>query len=188
VRRLTATLLALGTLTACQEEAVRPTITLAAADTADQVLYGMEHYITDEGVRRSKVEADTAYIYEATHMVEMRVVKVTFYDPVGGVTSVITGDSGTYMMRDGSMNARGNVLAVTPDGRRLRSQELKYDSRSQQISSDQPFVYDRGDQHLEGNGFTSDPDFGHVVTKQPRGGQRRNARPGDSTGFLLPGQ
>jgi LPS export ABC transporter protein LptC len=175
-------------LLACQEEVVRPSVTLDAADTADQVLYGMQHYVTDQGVRRSLVEADTAYVYQNTQMVEMRGVKVTFYNLTGDITSTVTGDSGTYLTRDGSMNARGNVVAVTPDGRSLRSEELKYDSRSQKISSDKPFVYDRADQHLEGNGFTSDPDFRNVVTKQPRGGQRPNAKPGDTTGFLLPGQ
>jgi LPS export ABC transporter protein LptC len=175
-------------LLGCQEEVVRPSVTLQAADTADQVLYGMAHYVTDQGLRRSLVEADTAYVYQNTQMVEMRGVKVTFYSPTGEITSTVTGDSGTYLTRDGSMSARGNVVAVTPDGRTLRSQELKYDSRSQKISSDKPFVYDRADQHLEGNGFTSDPDFRNVVTRQPRGGQRPNAKPGDSTGFLLPGQ
>jgi LPS export ABC transporter protein LptC len=183
-----AALCACFVLLSCQEEVVRPSVTLEAADTADQVLYGMEHYVTDQGLRRSLVEADTAYVYQNTQTVEMRGVKVTFYSPSGEITSTVTGDSGTYLTRDGSMSARGNVVAVTPDGRTLRSQELKYDSRSQKISSDKPFVYDRADQHLEGNGFTSDPDFRNVVTKQPRGGQRPNAKPGDSTGFLLPGQ
>ena len=175
-------------LLGCQEEVVRPSVTLQASDTADQVLYGMEHYVTNQGIRRSLVEADTAYVYQNTQMVEMRGVKVTFYTPTGDITSTVTADSGTYLTRDGSMNARGNVVAVTPDGRTLRSEELKYDSRSQKISSDKPFVYDRADQHLEGNGFVSDPDFRNVVTKQPRGGQRPNAKPGDTTGFLLPGQ
>ena len=187
-RRALSVLTAFAVLSACQEEAIRPTIVIEATDTADQVLYGMEHYITDDGVRRSKVEADTAYIYQGTQIAEMRGVKVTFYNPAGEVTSTVTGDSGTYQIRDGSMNARGHVVAVTPDGRTLRSAELKYDSRKQQISSDFPFVYDRAEQHLEGNGFTSDPDFRNVVTRQPRGGQRRNGAPGDSSGFLLPGQ
>jgi hypothetical protein len=52
-------------------------------------------------------------------------------------------------------------------------------------------VYDNADEHLEGNGFKSDPDFRNVVTQQPRGGQR----PGqvgktkrDTTVHVLPGQ
>ncbi|HEY7684059.1 MAG TPA: LPS export ABC transporter periplasmic protein LptC [Gemmatimonadales bacterium] len=168
----------------CQDDAIRPPVTVTAADTADQVLEGMEHLITTDGVRRTRVIADTAYIYEATQLARLKAVKVTFYDVSGNETSTVTSDSGLYHMRDGSMSAWGNVLAVTPDNRRLRSAELKYDAKGHQISSDQPFVYDRADQHLEGNGFTSDPDFRNVVTRQPRGGQK----PGATGGGLLPGQ
>jgi LPS export ABC transporter protein LptC len=168
----------------CQEDAVRPPVTTIAADTADQVLEGMEHLITMDGVRRTRVIADTAYLYEATQQSRLKTVKVTFYDGSGNETSTVTSDSGLYQMRDGSMIAWGHVVAVTPDNRRLTSDELKYDARAKQISSDKPFAYDRGDQHLEGNGFTSDPDFRNVVTRQPRGGQR----PGAAGGGLLPGQ
>jgi LPS export ABC transporter protein LptC len=181
-----AALLALGWLAAaCRDDAVRPTVTLSAADSADQVLEGMDHFITVDGVRRTRVLADTAYIYEGTQLARLKAAKVTFFDAAGVETSTVTADSGLYQMRDGSMHAWGHVVATTPDGRRLTSAELKYDARNRQISSDQPFVYDRGDQHLEGNGFTSDPDFRNVVTRQPRGGQRQGeSRPG----MRLPGQ
>lgn len=171
-------------LVACTEEGVRPTVTMTAADSADQVLEGMEHIITTDGVRRTKVLADTAYIYEATQLARLKIVTVTFFDGSGNETSTVTADSGTYQMRDGSMQAWEHVVAKTPDGRTLKSDELKYDARRHEISSQQPFVYDRGDQHLEGNGFTSDPDFRNVVTRQPRGGQQG----GPAGGAVLPGQ
>lgn len=175
-------LLALG---ACKDDAIRPPLTVTAADSADQVLEGMEHIITSDGVKRTRVIADTAYLYEATQLARLKVVKTTFYDLNGFETSTVSSDSGLYQMRDGSMSAWGNVVATTPDGRRLKSAELKYDATRHQISSEKPFVYDRADQHLEGNGFTSDPDFRNVVTKQPRGGQRPGASGG---GAVLPGQ
>lgn len=172
---------------ACGEEGAQPSRTLTAADTADQILEKMAHVITVEGVRRTRVLADTAYLYEQTQIARLKVVKVTFYDENGMETSTVAADSGRYLMNEGSMVAWGNVFATTPDGRRLRSSELKYDATAHTISSDQPFTYDRGDQHLEGNGFTSDPDFRNVTTRQPHGG------PGDGAGnsgkgFLLPGQ
>ncbi len=172
------------TLAACQDDAIRPPISAVAPDSADQVLEGMEHLITTDGVRRTRVIADTAFLYESTNLARLKVVKVTFYDANGNERSTVTSDSGLYHMRDGSMSAWGHVVAVTPDNRRLQSAELKYDSRSKQISSDKPFVYDRADQHLEGNGFTSDPDFRNVVTRQPRGGERR----GGGAAGVLPGQ
>jgi len=186
-RPLAGALAMVWALAACQDDAVRPTATVTAADTADQVLFSMEHLITSNGVRRTKVLADTAYLYEATQLARLKAVTVSFYDVLGNESSTIKADSGTYQMRDGSMQSWGHVLATTPDGRRLRSEELKYDSRQHQISSDRPFTYDRGDQHLEGNGFTSDPDFRNVVARQPRGGQvgGRDSAPGS---FRLPGQ
>jgi LPS export ABC transporter protein LptC len=175
-------------VTACTDTGVKPTVTLQQADTADQVLEGMSHYITEKGVRRSLVEADTARLYEPTQIAELKTLTVTFYDSVGKVTSVVTADSGTYFMRDGSMKARGNVIARTPDGRRLTSPVLNYDQKSNSISSDQPFTYENGDEHLEGNGFHSDPDFRNVVTQQPRGGQKEVRRGKPAGGVLLPGQ
>ena len=171
---------------ACKDDdASRPPVTVMAADSADQVLEGMEHLITADGVRRTRVLADTAYLYEPTQLARLKVVRVTFFDAGGSETSTVIADSGLYSIRDGSMSAWSNVLGTTPDNRRLRSQELKYDARLHQISSDKPFTYDRADQHLEGNGFTSDPDFRNVVTRQPRGGQRG---PTGKPGGLLPGQ
>lgn len=186
--------LALGALmasSACKEEAVRPTAVVTAADSADQILEGMDHLITTDGVRRTRVKADTAYIYEATSLARLQVVTVTFYDANGIETSTVSSDSGLYHMRDGSMSAWGHVVATTPDGRKLRSAELRYDSRTQQISSDQSFVYDRPGEHMVGDAFHSDPDFKNVVAVRPRGGQQGGAGGKDSTaggGFLLPGQ
>ena len=184
---LLAAMLAMGPL-ACTDPGARPTITLQSADTADQVLEGMRHYITENGVRRSLVEADTAYIYENTQTADLRRLKVTFFDDHGTQTSVITADSGTYLMRNGSMKARGNVVATTPDGRRLTSAMLDYDDKTNTISSELPFTYDRADEHLVGNGFHSDPDFKNVVTQQPRGGQRTGNPGKPGGGILLPGQ
>lgn len=173
---------------ACGEtDTVRPTNTLTAADSADQILVGMEHLITTAGVRRTRVLADTAYVYEASQLLRLKVVKVTFLNESGLETSTVVSDSGLYHTRDGSMSAFGNVFASTPDGRRLRSEELVYDARTEEISSSLPYTYDRGDQHYEGNGFTSDPDFRNVKTRQLRGGAT-GADSAKSGGFLLPGQ
>jgi len=171
----------------CAQEGAQPTRTLTAADTADQILHKMVHLVTTDGVLRTRVMADTAYLYDVSQLVRLKVVKVTFFDENGRETSTVVADSGLYHMNDGSMDAWGHVFATTPDGRRLRSSELRYDVAANQISSSREFTYDRGDQHLEGNGFTSDPDFRNVSTQQPRGGPGGEAGKPDP-GFLLPGQ
>lgn len=164
----------------CEDTGARPTTTIQAPDSADQVLEGFSHFVTNDGIRRSRVEADTAYFYEGTQVTNLSNPKVTFYDLKGAESSTLTARSGVYRWQDGSMEANGNVVVVSPDGRRLTTDRLRYDNATNQISTDRHFTFDRGDEHLEGNSFRSDPDFRNVVTDRPRGVA------GD--GLLLPGQ
>jgi len=179
-------------LLACRDDAVRPTTTATAADSADQILEGMDFNMTTDGVRRTRVLADTAYVYELTQIARLKNVKVTFYDASGLERSTVTSDSGMYQTRDGSMEAWGNVVGTTPDGKRLQTEQLRYDARAHEISSTKPFVFTKPGQpgqHLEGNGFTSDPEFANVRARQPKAhqlpGQQDSLKGG---GFLLPGQ
>ena len=167
-------------LAACEDTGVRPTTTVQASDSADQVLEGFSHYVTSDGVRRSRVEADTAFYYEPTQVTELHNLKVVFFDLKGEEGSTLTARRGTYRWQDGSMEASGNVVVVSPDGRRLTTETLRYDNASNQIMTDQRFSFDRGAEHLEGNSFRSDPDFKNVVTDRPRGVS--------GEGLLMPGQ
>ena len=164
----------------CEDTGVRPTTTVQAPDSADQVLEGFSHYVTNEGVLRSRVEADTAFFYEPTQITELHKVKVVFYDVKGAESSTLTARRGTYRWQDGSMEATGNVVVVSPDGRRLATEALRYENATNLIVTDKHFTFDRGTEHLEGNSFRSDPDFRNVITDRPRGVS------GD--GMLLPGQ
>ncbi len=172
--------LALAIVLGCEDTGARPTTTVAASDSADQILEGFSHYVTNQGVRRSRVEADTAYFYESTQITELRRVKVTFYDIKGAESSTLTSRTGTYRWQDGAMEADSNVVVVSPDGRRLATERLRYDNATNTISTDQPFTFDDASQHLKGKSFRSDPDFRNVVTDQPSGVAGK--------GMLLPGQ
>jgi LPS export ABC transporter protein LptC len=164
----------------CEDPGARPTTTVQATDSADQVLEGFSHFVTKDGVRRSTVEADTAFFYENTQVTQLRKIKVIFYDIDGKESSTLTAKTGTYRWQDGSMEANGNVVVVAPDGRRLATESLKYDNGANTISTNVHFTFDRGTEHLEGNSFKSDPDFKNVVTDKPRGTA--------GNGILLPGQ
>ncbi len=148
-----------------------PTTAFTPADSADQVFFGLEHNLTLDGVLRAKVRADTAYFYQATQRADLQGVRVTFYSPTGEETSKLTSREGSYDWRSGNMEARGNVVAVTPDGRRLTTSILRYDRASNRITGPAPFVFDAPDRHLEGESFTADPDFRNVVTTRPRRGR-----------------
>ena len=149
---------------------VRPTATITAADTADQVLVNMTHYVTHDGVVRARVEADTAYFYQPTQAAEMRTVRITFYDTDGRETSTMSAREGTYHWATGDMEGRGKVVVIgASDGRTLRSEVMRYRREANEVSSDLPFVFDAPGRHIEGAGFTSDPDFRTVTAKRPTG-------------------
>ena len=164
---------------ACRDGA-RPTQTVTMADTADQILFGMSYYVTVEGVRRARVEADTAYFYTPTQSAELRVVTVTFFDPQGAQTSTLTCREGTYRWRTGDMEGRGDVEVVTTDGRRLETPVLRYYQNRDEVESDTTFTYLRPpSETVVGEGFVSDPNFRSMRVKRPRG---------TGGGFALPNQ
>ncbi len=170
-----------GIAAGCSDPTAKPGVLATAADTADQTLIKVRHYITRDGVQKSLVESDTAYYYEASQSFELRVVDVTFYSAEGAATSTLTAAEGTYNTMTGAMEGRGDVVVRSIDGTRtLRSQKLNYDPGKNEISTDVAYTYDQGGNHLEGSGFTSDPDFQRMTTSNPRG------RAAD--GVVLPGQ
>ena len=162
------------------ETGIKPTATIAAPDSADQVLLGMSHYVTNGGIQRAQVRADTAYFYSPVQTAELRNVHITFYDPRGAQTSTLTSREGTYHWRTGDMEARGNVVVVRDkDGATLKTEVMYYNQVRNEVSSDKSFVWDEPGRHVEGDGFTSDPEFKKITAKRPHGtgGQ-----------FLLPNQ
>lgn len=146
------------------------TATQAALDSADQVLIGMSHYVTDAGVLRARVRADTAFFFSGSQQAEMRNVHVTFYDAAGQATSTLTSREGTHHWRSGDMEARGNVVVVRDkDGATLRTEVMYYNQIRNEVSSDKDFVFDEPGRHIKGKGFTSDPEFKKITAKSPSG-------------------
>ncbi|MBI1723071.1 MAG: LPS export ABC transporter periplasmic protein LptC [Gemmatimonadetes bacterium] len=150
-----------------------------AADSADQLMIGLTQYLTAEGVRQAKLEADSAFIYENSGRVDLKTITVTFFTVNGVQTSVLTARGGVYNLRTGQMEARGNCVVVMTNGARLTSEVLRYDQTKNEVSTDQPYTYDSGERHVTGQGFVSDPGFSNIVTQRPRGAMGS---------FRLPGQ
>lgn len=147
-----------------------PPTTSAVPDSADQVLFGMRTTLTVDGVLRVTVEADTAFLYQGPQTAELHQVRVQFHSPQGAISSTVTALEGTYDWRREHMEARRDVVAFTPDNRRLTTSILRYSRRTDRISGPEPFVFDAPDRHLEGDGFTADPEFENVTATRPRRG------------------
>ncbi len=173
--------LGVALVAACTDAGVRPTATVTQADSADQVLFKMSTTITENGVRRSFVEAETAYVYQNRNLTELRHLTLRFQDQQGNLKSTLTADRGLYGTYSKSLDARGHVVVVTTDNRRLVTEHVIYDKAANQIKGDTTFVADSPNGHLAGKGFRSDVDMKNVTIDQPTGYQK-------GKGTLLPGQ
>lgn len=164
---------------ACQHGA-EPTVAPAnpLADSADQVMFRISTLVTDQGLLRAKLEADTAFFFGGNSRIVVENEHVTFYTTTGAQSAVLTARHGTYDYTRSAMEAQGNVLVVSTDGRRLATQQLRYNQSSNQISSDSAFVLTQPGRTLTGVGFISDPNLNDIrVLHKPGGGGQ----------FTLPG-
>ena len=167
-------------MAACSQSGVTPQQSAARADSADQVMSKMVTQLTDKGVLKSSVEADTAYLYQNQQLYDFRGLRIRFLDTQGTVESVLTARRGLYYGLTGKLDARGNVEVVTTDGKKLRTEHLVYDKTTQMVESDSAFTYESGTEKGSGKTFKSDTKFRNLTIEQPRGFQK-------GKGVQLPG-
>ena len=129
-------------------------------DSAEQMLFGINLILTDGGVRRAVVSSDTLLMYDDNTREEMRKVTARFFTPAGEQQAVLTSAEASHSTRIGTMEARGTVVVVSSDGKKLETPQLKYDPSRNEVSSDSAFTLtEPGDRVTKGIGFVSNPDM-----------------------------
>ena len=150
-------------VSACDKRRQPPVVPQSPlADSADQMMFTARSLLTDRGLMRAELRGDTAYFFDDNTRIELRGVKVDFYTTTGQKNADLKSREGTYSTRQGAMEARGNVIIVSVDGRRLTSEHVRFDPNRNQISSDSAFVLTEPGRVLRGVGFISDPDMTNV--------------------------
>jgi LPS export ABC transporter protein LptC len=136
---------------------------------ADFVAYGMVTYVTANGLREGRIEADTAYIYENESTAVLRQMKLIFYDEVGNERATVTGLEGDWKV------ARGDVvLFIHTDSSTIESPEIFYEPEIDRIWSDSATVRTMQDGSVQsGTAFESDMSFENLRIENMRGGARR---------------
>lgn len=171
----------LAVLAACNNDTgVQPRRT-AGADSADQVYSGMQLAIVRNGVREALVYSDSAWMYQARQVFDLKRMRVTMYDSTGALISTITADKGIYHIREQSLDSRGHVVATSSENRVLKTEHLVYDKNRNEVSSDSAFTSTSPKGNAAGSSFTSDPGFKRVSILKMRGVQK-------GKGLILPGQ
>ncbi len=108
---------------------------------ADQVMVGVESFITDSGIRRARLLADTAFTFDESGRLEMRVVELTFFGEAGDTLGTLTGDSARYELEAGDVRVRGDVRVVLSTGEVFEGPVLEYVASSNKIHADSGYVY-----------------------------------------------
>jgi LPS export ABC transporter protein LptC len=129
------------------------------ADSADQVFFGMQFFLTTAGIQRGDLTADTAYILEDQTRFDLRRAHVVFTTETGAPQGTMTGDRGIYSTRTTILDGRGNVVVKLVDGRTLTSPHVIYNQGAHVISSDTSYTISDSRGSQTGIGFTSDQTF-----------------------------
>lgn len=166
-------LVVVALITACGSSKKSPPAALERnplLDSADQVMFGVRFMITDAGVSKAYVTADTSIFLNSNTRVEMLNVHITFLNNVGAKEAVLTSRAGTYRTHNGQMSAREDVRIVTEDGKTMDTDHVAYDQYRNEIYSDSAFVVTEPGRRLEGIGFRSDPNLQNVRILQAKAG------------------
>lgn len=163
--------LALLAMAACREETNAPVASEFMQGIDAPVVFGMTSFITVDGVREGRVQADTAYTYQDSTKVDLRVMVVTFYDEAGRERATVSGRTGEWDQETDLMVARGDVvLRVHTDSSRIESAEIHYDPEHDRIWSDSATVRTLADGTVtRGSAFESDIEFTNVRVLNIRG-------------------
>lgn len=148
--------LALG----CRKTTQPPVVAEATlSDSAEQVLWDIHQFLTENGVKRGDMYADTAFVFNDQTKFVLRNVRGEFTTETGAPNGTMKGDRGTYDLRTHTLEGYGNVRITSTDGKTLTSNHLKYVEATNQVSSDSAFVMRRKTEVQRGIGFTSDPNL-----------------------------
>jgi LPS export ABC transporter protein LptC len=152
-------------LSACKGNEVTPAATAGYHEiAADQVVIGMEQYVTVSGRQRAILRGDTAYVYEDSAKAHVKKVNLSLYDDNGRESAQLTSREGDFSNQTQAMTARGNVVLVTRGAqpRTIETQELHYDPNAKRIWSTVATVMRSPDGVVRGSGFEADESFTNV--------------------------
>lgn len=175
-----ATLAAMS-VAACSRQGSRTPVKsgTAMADSAEQVMLNVRSLLTNQGVQRGEMFADSAYIFDDNTRFELRTVRATFNTTTGVKDGTMSANRGRYNLRQQLLEGFGNVIITTNDGKRLTSPHVRYSQAINEVSSDSAFTMVEPGRTLSGIGFRSDPQLNNVVVL--KGARGRGS-------FTLPGQ
>ena len=129
------------------------------SDSADQVIFDGRFFVTQSGVKRGEMRADTIYVFNDNSKFLLRQIDGDFSTETGAPNGTIRANHGTYDRRTKVLDGYGNVVVTSTEGDRLTSNHLRYTEIADEISSDSAYTIVRKGDVSRGIGFKSDPNL-----------------------------
>ena len=163
----------------CREEP-EPTSTPAQdAPHPQQQVFDYRLIETTAGVRQWVLAG--AQMQKFAGQQDMLLVDVTMdFFREGDHFSTLTADSGRANEQTRNVHTWGNVIVVTDDGRRLDTDELFFDNKTQLIFNDVFDRFTRGEDIVTGIGLEATPDLEYIEIKQRVEGAVGDETPAES--------
>ena len=141
-------------------------------DSADQVAFGFRTLVTDGWLLRAEVFADTALFQNQNTKIVLLRVSGDFFGATGAKAATATAVRGTFDTRSSTLEAFGDVVVTSVDGRVLRTPYIRYDRSSNLVYSDSAFVLtEPGEREMRGIGFRTDPNLSAIEVQRIRSGK-----------------
>jgi LPS export ABC transporter protein LptC len=165
-------LAACAVMSACQKPTTAPAGEEIPDLKAERVMYGMDTYSSSGTARKSRTHADTAYMFNRndSSVVQLRGMTVEMFDVAGNRTAKVSARQGALYPDTKIMVARGNVVLITADGKRVTTEELHYDQNSHRVwSNSHTVVVNPNGSRQTMESFTTDDKFRSISATGARG-------------------
>jgi len=145
-------------LTGCEEK-IKPTVLpgLDSQTIPQQESWNSKIVLSDSGRVKAVIYAGYLRVFQSpaeTHMTEGIIVH--FYDTDGKTSSVLTANEGKVNDITKNLDASGDVLVVSSDSTKLRTEQLFWGNRKQLIHTPEFVRITSPKERLQGFGFESD--------------------------------
>ena len=134
----------------------------SVADSAEQVMVEVSSLLTNQGVNRGTMTADTAFVFNDQTRFDLRRVHVDFTTVTGEPDGTMVADSGRYNRKTQVLDGWGHVVITTTKGERLETPQIRFNQATNLVSSDTSFVFTQGDKVSRGIGFNADPNLERI--------------------------
>lgn len=129
-----------------------------ADETADLTLEEI-HYVETKGDKKEwELRAKSGQHFRQEDYTTLQDLTVTFYTE-GGRIVTLRGDKGSMkgsMKGRKEIEVRGDVVITSSDGYRVSTDSLRFDDEKQQISTDDPVMFEGKGLHIKGIGAVVD--------------------------------